>query len=294
MKSISVVIPNYKINPLKKHLPSIIKACPNTQIIVVDDASPDNAASYFKKNFPKVKVIKNKKNQRFAENCNIGFRAATGEIVVLLNSDVAPFKNFLNPLASHFDDDKVFSVGCLEVEIHNGKKVFTGKNSCRFKRGFLIHSGGKITNTKKVSNNCWTSGGSMAVDRKKYLELGGMDTLYKPAYWEDIDLSYQARKRGYKVLFDPRSKVNHNHETTNLTVFGKRNMEITSMRNQILFVYKNIRGKQLLEHFLWLPYHLIFTTYRTKGVFLIALWRALIAYINTLLVIKRRKNEKNN
>ncbi len=280
MKSISIVIPNYKKEPLIKHLPAVIKASKNSEIIVVDDCSPDDTVPYLKKHFPKVKVIRNKVNQRFAENCNIGFRAAKGDIVVLINSDVAPEPGFLSPLVKHFNDFKVFAVGCLEIQTENNKKAISGKNKCQFKRGFLIHSKAKINSLKKFTNNCWASGGSMACDRKKFLEIGGFDQLYKPAYWEDIDLSYQARERhGWKILFEPKSQVYHNHETTNLTVFGKRRLDTMAMRNQILFVFKNIRGKKLLEHFLWLPYHLIFSTIRTKGIFLIAYLKAIYKWL---------------
>lgn len=277
MKSVSVVIPNYKKLPLIKHLPAVLKACPGAEIIVVDDASPDDAVSYLKKHFPQVKVVKNEVNQRFAASCNFGFKAAKGDVVVLINSDVAPKVGFLRPLLKHFEDESVFAVGCLEVQTVNGKREISGKNRCEFKRGFLIHSAASIESETKTTKNCWASGGSAAFDRKKYLLLGGMDVLYKPAYWEDIDLSWRARElKGWKILFEPKSQVYHNHETTNVSVFGQRKMETMASRNQWLFVWKNYHGLKLLSHFLWLPYHLTFTTVRTKGVFAIGFIQAVI------------------
>lgn len=268
MKRISVVIPNFKKLPLIKHLPSVIKACSKAEIIVVDDASPDDTAIYLKKHFPSVKVVVNRQNERFAVSCNNGFKAARGDIVVLLNSDVAPKPNFLAPLVKHFDDEKVFAVSCLEID-KQGR--FSGRNKCEFKRGFLVHSAAAVM----AGLNCWATGGSSAFDRKKYLKIGGMDRLFKPAYWEDIDLSWRAREiHGWKILFEPKSRVFHNHETTNVSVFGQRQMELMAMRNQILFVWKNIRGRRLVEHCLWLPYHLLFTNIRTKGVFFQALVQA--------------------
>lgn len=272
MKSVSVVIPNWKKMPLIKHLPAIIKACKKAEIIVVDDASPDDTVAYLKKNFPAVRVLVNRQNERFAVSCNNGFKAAHGEIVVLLNSDVAPKADFLAPLLKHFDDDHVFAVSCLEIQ-PNG---VSGRNRCEFKRGFLIHSAAPTV----TGDNCWATGGSSAFDREKYLKIGGMDPLYKPAYFEDIDLSWRAREiHGWKILFEPETQVFHNHETTNISVFGQRSMELMAMRNQILFVWKNIHGRKLIEHFLWLPYHLIFTNYRTKGVFFMALVQAVIKWI---------------
>jgi len=107
-----------------------------------------------------------------------------------------------------------------------------------------------------------------------------MDPLYQPAYWEDIDLSWRAREKfGYQILFEPQSQVWHNHETTNVSVFGQRKMELMALRNQILFVWKNIRGQQLLEHWLWLPYHLVLTTIRTRGLFLTAFLQAVLKWV---------------
>ncbi|MDZ4228838.1 MAG: glycosyltransferase [Patescibacteria group bacterium] len=267
MKTVSVVIPNFKKYPLIKYLPAVIRACPDAEIIVVDDASPDDTVSYIKKHFPQVKLVVNRQNERFAVSCNIGVKAASGDVVVLLNSDVKPKPGFLKPLIKHFDNPRVFAVSCLEIQ-PNG---VSGRNYCQFKRGFLIHCAAPAV----AGDNCWATGGSSAFDRKKYLKIGGMDKLYQPAYWEDIDLSWQAREKfNWKILFEPKSQVYHNHETTNLSVFGSSQMEQMAMRNQFLFVWKNIRGRQLLEHLLWLPYHLIFTSFRTNGVFLTALVRA--------------------
>ena len=116
----------------------------------------------------------------------------------------------------------------------------------------------------------------MAVERQKYLQLGGMDSLFTPAYWEDIDLCWRARQRGWKILFEKDAVVYHEHETTNKSVFGKSKMKLYAYQNQILFVWKNIRGRQLFEHFLWLPYHLVFTTIRSKGLFFLAFLLAVI------------------
>jgi len=285
MKPISVVIPNFKKQPLINHLPAIIKACPKAEIIVVDDASPDDTVVYLKKHFPEVKVLVNATNQRFAFSCNRGIKAAKNNLVVLLNSDVAPKTDFLKPLLAHFQDKEVFAVSCLEIQTDSeGHKTYSGHNFCWFERGLVNHRKEPIKDFKKAVSNCWALGGCMAVDREKYLKLSGMDVLYKPAYWEDIDLSWRAREKyGYKILFEPRSQVYHHHETTNVTVFGKQLMETMALRNQLLFIWKNIRGKKLLSHFLWLPYHLVFTSFRTKGRFLTAFLQAIVKWVQYIV-----------
>ncbi|MBU1323023.1 glycosyltransferase, partial [Patescibacteria group bacterium] len=140
MKSVSIIIPNYKKLPLIKHLPKVIAASQGSEIIVVDDASPDDTVQYLSKHFPQVKVVVNQTNQRFAVSCNHGVQAAKSDIVVLLNSDVAPKPGYLKPLIKHFSDSKVFAVSCLEIQ----KSGVSGKNHCQYKRGFLIHSAAPI------------------------------------------------------------------------------------------------------------------------------------------------------
>ena len=65
-------------------------------------------------------------------------------------------------------------------------------------------------------------GGSCAFDREKFLELGGFDPLLEPFYLEDTDLGYMAWKRGWKVLYQPRSVVYHEHRGTIGKKFRRR------------------------------------------------------------------------
>lgn len=251
----SIVLPNYNgKHLLEKNLPAVLAACQNWEIIVVDDASTDESVDFLSKNYPQIKIVKHSENQRFAVACNSGVKIARGEIVILLNNDVVPEVNFLKPLISHFNNPLVFAVGCKEKNIVNGRVFYSGRGQAEFRRGFLIHWRAK---DQQKNDTYWATAGSMAVDREKYLKLGGMDSLFRPAYWEDIDLSWRARKRGWKVLFEPKSIVNHQHETTNIVAFGKRQMKKFAYKNQFLFVWKNGEAKILLQHLFWLPYHLL-------------------------------------
>jgi GT2 family glycosyltransferase len=117
----------------------------------------------------------------------------------------------------------------------------------------------------------------MAFRKSVWDNLGGFDELFRPAYEEDRDLCWQALKSGYKIVFEPKAIVEHFHESTNLKLFGKTKISLFSLKNQLLFVWKNISSPgYLLNHLIWLPYHLIFTAIRTRGAFLVAFCWALI------------------
>jgi glycosyltransferase involved in cell wall biosynthesis len=96
-------------------------------------------------------------------------------------------------------------------------------------------------------------GGSAAVDREKFLQLGGFDRLLRPLYVEDVDLSYRAWKRGWKVLFCPQSKVIHKHRSTSGRL-DRASLERIIQRNHLLFIWKNISDPGMTaEHLLSLP-----------------------------------------
>ena len=66
----------------------------------------------------------------------------------------------------------------------------------------------------KPGPTLFASGGHSAYRRDRFLEMGGFDPLFAPFYWEDVDLCYRAWKRGWKILFEPRSAVLHDHQST--------------------------------------------------------------------------------
>jgi len=257
--SVSIIIPNYNGTELfKKYMPAVLKAAKGSEIIVVDDCSPDDSVAFLKKNFPSVKVIVHKVNKRFAGACNSGVAVAKGDIIILLNSDVEPTENFLEPLLKPFTNPKVFAVGCAEINPFEDKTKVNGRAGGAYKRGLIVHW--RSENQKKTST-LWVSGGSGAFRKTVWNQIGGMDTLFTPAYEEDRDICYRAMKRGYTVQFCPESIVYHNHETTNIVALGVNKMKVASFKNHLLLVWKNM-------HVLWLPYHLVLTSIRSDWYFL--------------------------
>src|ERR1044072_5442595 len=93
-------------------------------------------------------------------------------------------------------------------------------------------------------------GGSCAFDRRKFLELGGFDRLLEPFYLEDTDLGYLAWKRGWKVYYQPRSVVYHEHRGTIGKKFSYEYIQNVLKKNFVLFCWKNIHEwPRLVSHF---------------------------------------------
>lgn len=295
---ISIVIPNYNGSDLlQKNIPTVLKSVEkykDVEVIVVDDASTDNSLEILESFKDTITTLKNLNNLGFAQTVNKGVKSAQGEIVILLNSDVRPKENFLEPALKHFDDEKVFAVGFLDESIEQGKIMERGRGIGKWEKGFLVHSAGDLS--KK--NTLWANGGSSAFRKKIWDNLGGLSSLYYPFYWEDIDLSYRAWKQGYEVVFEPKSVVVHEHEEgaikKNFTSFY---IKTVAYKNQFVFVWKNIGDVDLfLSHVLWLPYHFLVAIKNTDTAFFIGFLRALflVPQIIQSNIDIRNKNTKSD
>ena len=251
----SVVIPNWNGKDLlEKYLPSVIEAMagnPANEVIVVDNGSSDGSADFVRQRFPSVKLVALPKNLGFGGGSNRGFAEARNDIVVLLNSDMRVDPGFLAPLLKGFVHADVFAVSC-QIFFSDPSKVReeTGLTQASWRRGVLRLRHRIDDQVQDLFPCFYGGGGSCAFDRKKFLELGGFDELLRPFYLEDTDLGYLAWKRGWRVLYQPQSKVWHEHRGTIGKTFSSAYIDTIVRKNFVLFAWKNIHSpRMLLEHF---------------------------------------------
>lgn len=278
-RNISVIILNWNGKHLiERNIKSVFRSIENysnnCEIIIVDNGSTDRSQEFIKNHYPQVKLISLDSNRRFTGGNNAGSRAANGDVLVFLNNDVEVMSDFLKPLVRHFDQPDVFAVGCNIMM--KGLRKESGLTRGYFKRGFfqVEHSWEEYDKAVPI---LYASGAAFACDRRKFLKLGGFDTIWDPFYWEDVDLCYRAWKRGWRVLFEPKSVVYHMHQATNNpNNFSRIFLNLPKEVNKYLFIWKNIsQPKYLLYHFSLFPFMLLsmilkFQVVRTLA-FLIAL-----------------------
>jgi GT2 family glycosyltransferase/glycosyltransferase involved in cell wall biosynthesis len=251
----SVVIPNWNGRYLlERCLPSVVEALggnPSNEIIVVDNGSSDGSTEFLHENFRSVKVLALEQNLGFGGGSNAGVRAAANDIVVLLNSDMRVAPNFLGPLLAGFTDERVFAVSCqILFTDPNKRREETGLTQGWWEEGGLRVRHRIDDEIRELYPCFYGGGGSCAFDRRKFLELGGFDPLLAPFYLEDADLGYQAWKRGWKVLYQPRSIVYHEHRGTIGKRFSDAQIRAVLNKNFILFAWKNIHEwRRLTAHY---------------------------------------------
>jgi O-antigen biosynthesis protein len=244
---------------LEEFLPGVLEAAGSHHVLVVDNGSTDGSVQFLQSRFPQVQVVCLDRNYGFSGGNNRGMDHVTTDIVVFLNNDMAVDREFIAPLLKPFADPAVFAVASRIVMADPAKSRFeTGKTRGRFESGLFYLWHDTIDDqeeSRPAMNVFWAGGGACAVDRRRFQSLGGFDLLYHPFYVEDLDLSYQAWKRGWKSVLAPESRVVHKHRGTSGPRFGDLFVNNTTRRNHYLFVWKNVTDFGMLkQHIRGLPY----------------------------------------
>jgi hypothetical protein len=83
----------------------------------------------------------------------------------------------------------------------------------------------------------YCSGAALMLRRNLLDELGGLDERYAPAYYEDVDLAFEVRRKGFRVVYEPSSVVVH-HEGGSHGTDVKMGVKAHQIRNASTFADK--------------------------------------------------------
>jgi GT2 family glycosyltransferase len=240
-RSVSVVIPSRNgRHLLQSCLPPLLRELADgDEVIVVDDAGTDDTAEFLGSQFPTVAVLRLDRSRGFGDACNAGVARARSSLVLLINNDMVVQPGFLDPLAEHFLADDVFAVGA-QYRMRRGLHEAYVCSIC----GALHREAEQVPHGVTSALDAPAGGGLF--DREKFLALEGFDPLFRPFYWEDMDLGYRAWQRGWRIVREPRSVMYHEEGATIRTLHSRQRAEIIYERNRLLFVWKNVRDWDLL------------------------------------------------
>lgn len=195
-------------NHLEILIPTLLEAKQAYQgecrIVILDNPSGVDDLKWVRENFTGLDSVAAPEND-FLYSYNWLLERIDEPVVVLLNNDLRVAGNFLEPLVDPFRDGSIFAVSAKSLEWDG-----SGVSSAAYRLG--MHHGCAYWDGFETDAPVYTVfavGGFMAVDRRKFLELGGFDRLYSPAYGEDSDLCLKAWKRGWPSVYQPKSVVWH-------------------------------------------------------------------------------------
>jgi len=215
----------------------------DVEIIVVDDASPDEPAANLAGLKPRparrLNILRNDTNVGFGESCNRGARAATGDVLVFLNNDTLPERGWLAPLLESLSDPRVGAAGSKLIYPDGtlqeaGGVIFADGSGWNFGHGEANPDAPLFNHVRDVD---YCSAAALATRRQLFLDLGGFDARYSPAYYEDTDYCFALRQAGYRVVYQPASVVVHVGGATAGTD-ERSGVKSTQTRNRAVFAEK--------------------------------------------------------
>ncbi|WP_162291212.1 glycosyltransferase [Pseudodesulfovibrio profundus] len=210
---VSVIIPVYNQYEYTRNcITSIVKSSIKVpyEIIVADDLSTDETLN-LSEEFPFVSVVRNDENLGFLKNCNNAATHAEGDYLLFLNNDTQVMDGWLESLYQTMDADLAIAICGSKLVFPDGTLQEAGGILWRDGSAWNYGRGGdpEASQFNYVKEVDYISGASIMVRRLFWDEVGGFDERYVPAYCEDSDLAFEARKHGYKVVYQPKSVVVH-------------------------------------------------------------------------------------
>lgn len=238
---VSIVIPVYnQIHYTYACLLSILEHTKDVsyEVIIADDVSTD-ATEHLSEYAEGLVICRNTTNQGFLRNCNNAARHARGKYVMFLNNDTQVTEGWLSSLVKLIESDP--SIGMV------GSKLVYPDGRLQEAGGIIWSDGsgwnyGRLDDPDKPEYNYvkdvdYISGAAILLSNDLWKQIGGFDTRFAPAYCEDSDLAFEVRKAGYRVVYQPLSKVIHFEGISNGT-----DVEGTGLKR-----YQAVNSKKLKE-----------------------------------------------
>ena len=213
------------------------------EVIVVDDASKDDSLAKLAQ-VDGLRLFARESNGGFIAACNDGARLARGACIVFLNNDTVPQPGWLDALLDTFDGHAV--KGRADAGLVGARLVYP--DGRLQEAGGVVFADGSGWNygRNEAADDCrfaylrdadYCSGAAIAIPRALFETLGGFDTRYAPAYYEDTDLAFAVRAAGARVLYQPAAVVMHDEGATSGTDLAQ-GPKAAQLRNQPVFARK--------------------------------------------------------
>jgi len=211
---------------------------PRFEVILVDDCSTDETADLVPR-IEGVVYLRNETNCGFIASCNRGADKARGKYLVFLNNDTIVTERWLTALLDTFTEEPQAGIVGSKLLYPDGRLQEAGGIIWRDASGWNY---GKFDDPERPEYNYlreadYCSGAALMIPKALFLSVGGFDSRYAPAYYEDTDLSWRMRLRGWNVLYEPGAVVEHVHSATS----GERSVFFTfhADRNRLFMLFKN-------------------------------------------------------
>jgi O-antigen biosynthesis protein len=204
---------------------------PYYELLVVDNASPDDTASQLKAGLAGATLVENRENEGFARACNQGAEIARGRYLCFLNPDAFVQHGWLRALLEVLEEDPAAAAAVPLFLYPDGRVQEAGSAVDADGAAIAIGDGGDPEAFEHRFRRTvdYGSAACLLVRADRFAQVGGFDPRYSPAYYEDADLCFKLSARGLKTVFEPGSRVVH------VRGGGSRQAELLMIANRRVF-----------------------------------------------------------
>jgi GT2 family glycosyltransferase len=256
---LSVVIPSHnRADLLRLCLVAVRRHAPaGTEVVVVDDGSPDGAVSRTASAFAGVRVLRRGRRGGFCAAANAGLDAATNPVVEFLNDDVEVEPGWADAALPWFADATVAAVAPLVLRAGRSRSDRPTVIDSAGDRYYLGGVAGKRGCGRFVGPHYLRPGfvfgasASSAFYRRDAVRAAGGFPESFVAYFEDVDLAFRLHRAGFRVAYEPASRVWHRVSAS----YGPPSAALLEQqaRNEERVFWRNLPGPALARA---LPLHL--------------------------------------
>ena len=209
--SISVVVTNYNTKGLTIRCLDGLKSQvghQSLQVIVVDDASTEKLSG----SLPAwVELVENETNQGYVKSVNVGVGRATGDVVLLLDSDACPVSDVVTPIAEAFArNDRLGGLGFHLVDAGGRPTAATQPEPTALGLALGQALEARFSSWIHRRPDGWFTVHSCAIAfrRKAFIEIGGFDEEFD-FLDADTDFSMRLRRAGWEIAMEGRVRILH-------------------------------------------------------------------------------------
>lgn len=218
--SISVLIVNHNGGPLLREcLASVAAFLPRAQVIVVDNASRDGSPELVRTEFPSVQLTTLDTNLGFAAANNIAFAQATGDNLILLNSDASLLPPGLDAALKLLESEPTVAAIAPRIVGADGQP----QPSClprpsmwrALTRTFWRESTQFALDPRKAI--VWLPATCLILRRDALESVGGLFDEQFYVYWEDADLCARLVRQGWRLAVTEEASVLHHGRPSDIS-----------------------------------------------------------------------------
>jgi GT2 family glycosyltransferase len=235
---------------LEECLPSVIEAGRRSrhacEVVVIDNGSTDDSVAWLAQRHRQVEVIRCP--NRGLCSFNEVVPRLPGPVALLLNNDIKLDRWAVDLLVEPLVGEPAGAERpCFMTAplcwLFDGVTYEGFRTAVRWRWGLVQATALYPGHEPMIRRQGLTAsaGAALAVDRDKFVSLGGFDPLYLPGRLEDLDFAYRGYQAGYRAVYVPEATARHRGMATFGRVYGDSGCDELALRNTLLFQWKNLR-----------------------------------------------------